>query len=67
MVRAALLGHPGAYADALALVELGEADASAGAEELAGALEKCGIDDARFAQAAAQALVWTDQVLAGNG
>lgn len=67
VVRAALLGHPGAYADALALVELGEADARAGAEELAGALEKCGIDDARFAQVAAQALVWTDQVLAGDG
>jgi len=66
VVRDALLGTAAAYADALALVVLGEADAHARPDQLADALARCGIDDACYAQAAAEALVWTDQTLAGT-
>jgi EAL and modified HD-GYP domain-containing signal transduction protein len=62
-VRDALLGHPGPYADALALVASGEADAAAAPEQLAQALTTCGIEDSVFAPAAAQGLVWANQVL----
>ncbi len=65
VVREALRGSAGHYANALALVRLGESDSGASPEQLAGALASCGIEDACYMQAAIAALVWTDQTLAG--
>ena len=73
-VRDALLGKPGAHADALALAALGEADAATLPEQMAQALQRCGISDADYTPAAAEALVWANQALgdasepsSGNG
>lgn len=63
VVRDALLGHASAYADALALIILGETDTSTLPEQMEQALELCGIDDTNYTRAAADALVWTDQTL----
>ncbi|MEI8164255.1 MAG: HDOD domain-containing protein [Betaproteobacteria bacterium] len=67
VVRDALLGSPGTHADALALAVLGEADASTSPEQMAQALERCGIDDTAYTAAAAQALVWANQALGDAG
>ena len=68
VVRDALLGRASPCRDALTLVALAEADASTQPEQLAPALEKCGITDQDYAPIAAQALVWAHQVLeAGTG
>jgi c-di-GMP phosphodiesterase len=64
-VRDALLGHPGPFTDALALVSL-EADPGTYAERLEQALQACGIDDETYTPIAVEAIVWTAQVL-GNG
>lgn len=65
VVRDALLGKPGGHADALALAILGDANASAdtGPEQMAQALERCGIADGDYAPAAAEAIVWAHQAL----
>ena len=65
VVREALLGSASPYANALALVILGEADSGAQPDELARALERCRIDDTCYMQMAIEALVWTDQLQAG--
>jgi EAL and modified HD-GYP domain-containing signal transduction protein len=62
-VREALLGKPGAHADALALAILGEADAAALPEQMAQALARCELADAAYTAAAAEALVWASQAL----
>lgn len=62
-VHDALLGRPGPYTNALALIVLSEADTSTHPEQLANALDTCGIDDHDFSPVAAAALVWADQVL----
>jgi EAL and modified HD-GYP domain-containing signal transduction protein len=62
-VRDALLGKAGAYADALALAVLGEADATTLPEQMAQALERCGIGDGQLTSAAAEALVWANLAL----
>ena len=62
-VRDALLGKAGAYADALALAVLGEADATTLPDQMAQALERCGIADTAYTPAAAEALVWANQAL----
>lgn len=61
-VRDALLGHPGPCTDALALVTL-EMNPDTPAERLEQALNACGITDEIYAPIAAEALVWTDQML----
>lgn len=61
VVRDALLGVPGAYADALALVVLGDADAATQPEQMALAFERCGFHDQEYAPVAAAALVWAHQ------
>ncbi|MDO6387882.1 MULTISPECIES: EAL and HDOD domain-containing protein [unclassified Uliginosibacterium] len=65
-VRDALLGKPGPYADALNLVVLGEANSSTRLVQIAEAVQRCGIDYTDFMPAAAQALVWANQMLAGE-
>ncbi len=62
-VSAALLGQPGALADGLQLVSLGEADAAGDPEQLAQALTRCGVDPVRHAQAANAALVWAHEAM----
>jgi EAL and modified HD-GYP domain-containing signal transduction protein len=62
-VRDALLGNAGVYADALALAVLGEADATASQDQMAQALQCCGITDALYTPSAAAALVWANQAL----
>ncbi len=62
-VSQALLGQPGALRDALHLVSLGEADTPTDPATWAGALQRCGLDDARFGVAANQALVWASAAL----
>ena len=62
-VRDALLGKPGPYADALALAVVGEADATTLPEQMAQALERCGITDTTYTPAAAAALIWANQAL----
>mgnify|MGYP003382582773 CR=1 FL=1 len=66
-VREALLGHSGAYADALALVNLGDPDATTLPEQMADALERCGITDMLFTPVAAEALVWANQTIGDAG
>lgn len=65
-VRDALLGQPGAYADALRLAVLGEADSTTKLVHIAEALRRCAIEGADFMPAAAQALVWANQIMAGE-
>jgi len=62
-VRDALLGAPGALADALALVVLGEADSHALPEQMAQALERCGLQDEDYAPIATEALVLAHQTI----
>ena len=61
-VREALLGQPGPLTDALALVKL-DAVADAPPEDLARALDACGINDDTYAHISMAALVWADQML----
>jgi EAL and modified HD-GYP domain-containing signal transduction protein len=63
VVRDALLGHPGPCTDALNLVVLAEADTSTPPDQLARALDVCGITDHDYSPIAATALVWADRVL----
>ncbi len=65
VVRGALLGSASHYANALALVSLGETDSGATPEQLNSALTLCGIDDTCYMQMAIEALVWADQLQAG--
>ncbi len=67
VVRDALLGHSGAYADALALATLGDADAATLPEQMADALARCGITDMAFTPVAAEALVWANQAIGDAG
>lgn len=62
-VRDALLETPSAYADALYLAVQGDADAATSPDQMAQALERCGIEDIEFSSAAARALVWANQAL----
>lgn len=64
-VSNALLGQPGALADALHLVQLAEADTGPDGSQQAQALLACGLDDACYSVAATQALVWAHAAL-GN-
>ena len=63
VVRDALLGKPGPYADALVLVVRGEADSAVPPEALADALAACAIGDPDFMLAASEAVIWSSQVL----
>lgn len=65
-VRDALLGKPGAYADALALAELGEVNTHTTLAHIAAVLRRCQISDRDFMPAAAQALTWANQMLDGG-
>ena len=49
--------------DALHMVSLGEADTPRDPAIWAGALQRCGLDDAQFSVAANQALVWASAAL----
>jgi EAL and modified HD-GYP domain-containing signal transduction protein len=60
VVRDTLLGGNGAFSDALGLVILGESDATTLPEQMEQALDRCGIDDATYTPAAAQAIVWAN-------
>lgn len=63
VVRDALLGRGGAYADALALVVLGEADADTSPEQMVRALARCRIGYPEYARALAEAIDWAAQTL----
>ncbi len=62
-VSDALLGKAGAHTDALALATLGEADTATLPEQMAQALQQCGVTDADYAAAATAALVWANEAL----
>jgi EAL and modified HD-GYP domain-containing signal transduction protein len=65
-VRDALLGYPSPYTDALSLVTL-EMNPDTPPERLERALIVCGITDEIYAPIAAEAIVWTDQMLGDRG
>ena len=63
VVRDALVQRTGTYADALALIILGESNATASPEEIIKALSRCGIGYADYACASAKALDWACRML----
>ena len=65
VVRAALLGTPGVYSNALALVTLGDADTLMPPALMTEALRRCEISDTVFTTEAAQALVWAYETISG--
>jgi EAL and modified HD-GYP domain-containing signal transduction protein len=62
-VRDALLGVPSTYANALALVTLNDKDATTQEQQMALALERCGLHDQDYAPIAADALVWAQMAI----
>ena len=57
------VGKLSSLRDALHMVSLGEADTPRDPAIWAGALQRCGLDDAQFSVAANQALVWASAAL----